>query len=146
MYQFGFIGGHVAFQDRVNLAPTATYRHERTPAAAGQPIVACSPALPACNTADAIDVSDVMRDMYDTDVQAAFAQVVSRLFGVDTRPSDGSVFSVVRVDGRGFAVGNPCTAGATSCVAIPAGVARLVATLRALDEQQLKDASCAALR
>ncbi len=69
------------------------------------------------------------------------------LYGRDQRPVDGSIFSFQRADGRGFLAGSPCgTPPTASCTEIPAGVARLVADLRALDQQQLQDLTCAPLR
>lgn len=144
-YRFGQTGGHVAYEDQVTLTPPASYQHSRTPINTDPPTLSCAPALPACNTATAIDVSDVMRDIADPDVQKALAMATPPLYGRDTRPSDGSVFSFERNDKRGFLVGSPCT-GAAACTDIPPGITRLVETLRALDQQQLKDPTCAALR
>jgi hypothetical protein len=144
-YRYGETGGHVAYEDQVTLAPAASYQHTRRPVGTDPATLSCSPALPACNTATAIDVSDVMRDIADPDVQKALAMATPPLYGRDTRPVDGSVFSFQRADNRGFLAGLPCT-GAAACVEIPPGITRLVETLRALDQQQLKDATCSALR
>jgi len=145
IYRFGMTGGHVVYEDRVTLTPAASYLHERVPRSTDPISLSCAPPLPACFTA-AITVSDVMRDVADPDVQKALASSTPPLYGSDPRPVDGNIFSFQRGDGRGFLAGGPCTGSGTSCVAIPTGIVRLVATLRALDEQQLKDASCASLR
>ena len=145
VYRFGMTGGRVIYEDRVTLTPPASYLHARVPVATDPISLSCAPPLPACDAA-AIDVSDVMRDVADPDVQKALALATPPLYGTDPRPVDGNIFSFQRGDGRGFLAGGQCTGSGTSCVAIPAGIVRLVATLRALDEQQLKDASCASLR
>jgi hypothetical protein len=145
-YRFGMTGGHVIYEDRVTLSPPASYQHARIPVATDPPSLQCSPALPACNATDLIDVADVMRDIADADVQKALAMTTPPLYGVDSRPFDGSIFSFQRSDGRGFLAGSQCPNTSSSCIPLPAGITRLVATLRALDEQQLKDPSCAALR
>ena len=92
-----------------------------------------------------------MRVIFDADVQDALSKPADPsmplIFGRDNRPVDSPIFRFSRGDGREFFVGGPCPTGsATSCKAIPAGIARLEAELRALDQQQLADASCAALR
>jgi hypothetical protein len=90
-----------------------------------------------------------MRDIADAHVQAALRAATPPLYGNDPRPYDGTVFSFIRADGRGFFAGDACNGGGgtgTSCVPIPAGITRLVADLRALDQQQLADPSCAGLR
>jgi hypothetical protein len=89
-----------------------------------------------------------MRAIADADVQAALAMPAPPIYGRDTRPVDGSIFQFRRADGRGFLAGTACSSGSTlpACNDVPVGVARLVNLLRALDEQQLRDPSCAALR
>src|SRR5687767_7509340 len=65
------------------------------------------------------------------------------LYGLDSRPVDGTVFEMRRADGRGFLVGAPCRSDVvTPCVAIPVGIQRLVNRLRALDAQQLATPWC----
>jgi hypothetical protein len=143
-YRFGMTGGNAVYEDRATLTPPASYLHERIPRLTDPVSLSCAPPLPSCDAA-AVDVYDVTRGVADADVQKALAMAMPPVYGIDPRPYDGSIFSFQRGDGRGFLAGEACTGSAISCVAIPAGVARLVATLRALDEQQLKDASCATL-
>jgi len=144
-YRLGETGGLAAYEESFTLTPPASYRHTRTPRLTDPPDVTCAPALPPCNSADSIDVADIMRDLAHADVQKAPAMATPPLYGRDTRPVDGTVFELRREDGRGFLVGFAC-GSATGCVEIPAGIAKLVEDLRALDQQQLKDPSCAALR
>ena len=90
-----------------------------------------------------------MRAIADADVQAALAVPTPPTYGRDTRPVDGTIFQFLGADGRGFLAGGACGSGGGlpgTCVEVPIGITRLVNTLRALDEQQLADPSCAALR
>jgi len=146
-YQYGAIGGRRATVDRSFLAPGNQYMHVRTALVAGSgAAVACSPPMPPCGADDVITAYDVeVHDLPAADVQDALAQGTPPLFGVDTRPSDGSVFEFSRADGRGFLVGEPCVDADPSCVAIPAGIARVRRRLQDLDTQQLRASECAAL-
>ena len=151
IYQYGNTGGHTAFEDRAMLTPPAGYRYIRSALATDPVDVSCAPPLPTCGLANAIDGVDIMRVILDADVQDALSKPVDPnmplIFGRDGRPADAPIFRFTRSDGRLFFVGGPCPTGsATSCKEIPAGVARLVTQLRALDQQQLADPSCVALR
>jgi hypothetical protein len=108
----------------------------------------CAPAMPLCHS-EAIDVADVMSDLADADVQAALIPDSSghpRFFGQSTNGEvDLGNFRIMGAGG-GFGVGVDCPSSAAStCTPIPAGVAKLVADLRALEAQQLADPSCSAL-
>jgi hypothetical protein len=144
-YRYGQTGGLVATYDTIELFPPSSYAHTRYPLVTDPPSAACSPALPACDTAGVLDVSDIMHDIADNDVANALAMATPPTFGTDPRPYDGTIFQFLRADGRGFLAGDAC-AGSAACVEIPGGIVRLVADLRALDTQQLADPSCASLR
>jgi hypothetical protein len=101
------------------------------------------PALPACGDATQIDVSDILRDLADPDVVLAMAMATPPLYGFDQRPVDGTMFQVLRGDGHGFLAGGSCDTGAFCHGPVPAGIARLVSDLEALDQLQLADPSCA---
>jgi hypothetical protein len=150
VYLYGSIGGKVAYQDQVTIAPSttspataATYVLTRS-SDGGSSGVSCSPAFPTCGSPSALDVSDVMTDILDSVVQKYLSQKTSTplLFGLDTRPVDGPIFSFQRGDGHGFLVGAPCN-GASGCTEISPPIAKLVADLRALDQQQLQASACA---
>jgi hypothetical protein len=148
-YTFGLTGGLVAYVDIATLTPPALYTYVRSPG--GSRLVApalrsCSPALPACLTDGAIDVADIIADLAQADVQQSFAAVTPPIYGVDSRPVDGSIFEVDRATGGSFLVGGDCPPTSSSCRPIPAGVAKLVADLRALNDQQLADPACSTLR
>lgn len=145
-YRYGPNGGFVAYSDESTLTPPAAYKRERRPNGSTTVSKSCSPALPACDTADAVDLADILRDLADADVQKALAAKAPPLYGYDSRPVDGSVFSVLRADGRGFLMGGPCPVGTGTCMAIPPGITKLAQDLVALDQEQLKDPSCAPLR
>lgn len=150
IYIYGSIGGKVAYQDQVTIAPSttspataATYVLTRS-SNGGSSGVSCSPAFPACGSPTALDVSDIMADILDPVVQKYLSTkgATAFLFGLDTRPIDGPIFSFQR--GGAFLVGAPCN-GATGCTEIPAAIEKLVADLRALDQQQLQSPACAAV-
>ena len=156
VYIYGDIGGLRVSQDQVTIAPSpasprdqATYVRTRNnvDGAAG---ISCNPPFPACGDTSSIDVSDIMADIQDPVVQKYLTSDPSKapFLGFDTRPIDGTAFSFMRGDGHGFLVGQACgtSSSASSCVPIPPTIDKLVKDLRALDNQQLGAASCAALR
>jgi len=156
VYIYGDVGGLRVSQDQITIAPSptspgtsATYTRTRN-YVDGSPGVSCAPAFPSCGDAAAIDVADIMADLHDPAVQKALTSDPAKpqFYGFDTRPVDGTAFSFMRGDGHGFLVGQACgtSSSASSCVTIPTGIDKLVKDLRALDEQQLRSASCAALR
>ena len=143
-YSYGEIGGFVAYTDQAVLGPTE-YRYARSPSGLAAEPIACAPPLPACDTPNAIDIADIKRDLAHPDVQAALSLKSPPLYGRDTRPNDLSVFALTASTGGGFLLGTTCPASASSCIAIPAGIAKLVADLRALDQQQPGDPACKGL-
>jgi hypothetical protein len=149
-YRYGDTGGLVAYEDVATLKPPASYAYERTSRVTDPASSSCAPAMPPCGVEDLYSPADVMRAIGDTDVQKALAMATPPIYGRDTRPVDGSIFQLLRADGRGFLAGGACGSGGplpgAACVEVPVGITRLVNVLRALDEQQLRDASCAALR
>jgi hypothetical protein len=145
-YTFGYDGGLVAYSDDATISPPDHYHHVRTRYHVdGSPTAECSPAFPACGAPDVITVLDITRDLADPDVQAAFANTTTPVYGLDQRPVDGPIFSVKRSDGRGFLVGAPCVAS-TNCTEIPRGVKTLADHLKQLDAQQLAGAECASVK
>jgi hypothetical protein len=148
-YRYGDTGGFVAYEDVATLAPPTSYSYDRTARVTPPPGGSCAPALPPCGLEDAYGPSDITRAVADADVQAALAMPTPPTYGRDTRPVDGTIFQFLRADGRGFLAGGACDSGGGLpgvCVDVPAGITRLVNTLRAVDAQQLADPSCAALR
>jgi hypothetical protein len=144
-YRFGAIGGRTAYDDESTISPPNQYRHVRTSHLGAGSTTECAPALPACTTGAAWSLADVAAALGDPDVAAAFARATPPLFGHDSRPVDGQVYSVVRADGHGLLVGGPCAVGEAGCVAIPAGVDSLVGLLRQIDQTLLALPACAGL-
>ncbi|MBC8133134.1 MAG: hypothetical protein H7X95_09150 [Deltaproteobacteria bacterium] len=138
-------GGFVAMVDTATLTPPNSFRYDRQSfvSDAGQPT--CAPALPACSDPTRIDVSDIERAIAHADVQRAFALFSPPFYG-DRGIADGPSISVLRPGPRGFSAGIPCNVPSATCVPIPAGVATLVAQLRALIRQQTADPTCAAFQ
>jgi len=143
-YEYGYIGGFVAFADRSSLAPGNKYTHSRMAVRGGGASMSCSPPMPRCGAQDIITAYDIeVHDLGRADVKAALAESTPPLFGRDSRPVDGSVFEFTRADGRGFLVGDDCAGGGPgACRAIPAGIAQLKTRLLELDRQQLTAPDC----
>ncbi len=136
-------GGMVLFELSSTIEADGTFRLTRV-SHGGAPDVSCEPALPDCGSAS-LDLDDVTRAVLHRDVgQALRTGTEPLLFGHDSRPVDGTVARIV-VDGVVLEVGTPCDGQAT-CVPIPAGISRLVATLDALTSQQSSDSSCDSVR
>jgi beta-N-acetylhexosaminidase len=97
----------------------------------------CTPALPACGAPGVVSVSTIVQDLAAADVQAAFSLAAPPVYGVDERPEDGQVWSIVLAGagagaGRIF-VGGPCPSPIMdSYRPIPAGVQRLADDLKSL--------------
>src|SRR5690606_15690238 len=91
---------------------------------------------------DAVTMSEVLAALAHADVVAAF-DAAPVLYGRDTRPVDGQVFSVTQ-SGATVLVGAPCTGGGVGeCTPIPPGVQALVDLLAALTEERRAEEPCA---
>jgi hypothetical protein len=147
-YAFGQTGGLVASSDESTLSPPAHYVRTRTTfrGADGPTTMTCAPALPTCGANDVISLLDITRDLADADVVAAFALTTAPVYGVDSRPVDGTIFFVRRGDGRSLYVGSDCGTGQSGCVAVPRGVRFLADQMNALASQMLAAPECAAFR
>jgi hypothetical protein len=107
--------------------------------------ITCMQTVP-CGTSGRLDVNAVMNAIRSQDVQTALSMATPPLYGIDSRPVDGSVFVLHRAsDGHSFMVGSDC-GGASGCTPIPAGISSLVTMLRNLDTQELAEPGCEALR
>lgn len=142
---FGPTGGNGLYEDSSTLSPPWSYSHTRTARRIDPVALKCTPPLPACGTADVDFVLAIVKDLADPDVEAAFASNTTPIYGKDQRPVDGTVYSVVRGDGKSILVGSPCiSVSLSSCRPIPAGVERLVTDLKLLDKKMLQSTDCAA--
>jgi hypothetical protein len=146
-YTYDLTGGLGVVNVQTTLAPPASYRHTKTfvNIADPPPPLSCTPAIPTCGDPARIDVSDITRDLGDPDVVHAMAAITPPLYGLDSRPTDGVMFRVLRDDGHGFLSGPPCDTGEFCHGPVPTGISRLVGDLQALDQQQLADPGCVAL-
>jgi hypothetical protein len=136
VYDYGQDGGLVLYVDRVTLSDRATYRLSRTTTGNAPATVLCTLDLPSCGDASRVDVADIDAAVEDPDVQAALARPTPPIYGRDTRPVDGSIFTFHRASGGGFGVGAPCGDDDSDCTPAPAGIQRLVTLLGALDTQE----------
>ena len=135
---WGNVGGLVAYVDRSEVVPCATYNHRRDPTFTDPISIECSQELMACPSGR-LGLSDLLATLAHADVAAARA-AAPVLYGRDLRPVDGTVFQIV-IGADVIEVGADCT-GAPGCVAIPDGVTALVELLRALDAQELGMGEC----
>ena len=153
LYDYGFIGGLVAYRDHARLFPNsingADYGMWRTYTSRGTEattvVATCPVGLPQCGDPAAIDIGDIIADLGDPAVQAALlgTDPSPLLFGLDTRPVDSPIFSIKR-GAREMLIGAPCN-GASGCAEIPPALAKLENDLVALDRQQLASPRCAAI-
>ena len=137
---WGDNGGLVAFRDESALATCRAFQRKRSAPSDGGSF-SCATQLGACD-AGPVAVGEVERALAHPDVVAAFAAATTPVFGVDSRPVDGTVFEITRI-GKSIDVGSDCGASsAPACVPIPPGVAALAVVLKALDTQELAKPAC----
>jgi len=137
---FGWSGGFVAFSDLITISPCRSFAVERTVGRGGGSDAMCQNeiASDAMITADAIDAA-----LAEPAVQAAFA-AAPKLFGTDSRPVDGSVYSL-ELGGATVEVGGECGGGGGlggTCTEIPSALGALVSLLQALVTQQMALPDC----
>jgi hypothetical protein len=137
---WGDNGGLVVFRDETSLATCRDFQRKRTSAADGGSF-SCTTQIGACEAAP-VAVGDVERALAHPDVVAAFAAATTPVYGVDSRPVDGTVFEITR-NGKSIDVGGDCGASsAPACIPIPPGVSALAAVLKSLDTQELAKPAC----
>jgi hypothetical protein len=143
---WGQNGGNAVSVEQSVVNPCRTYIHTRSPLATTNVVSpplnnTCTLQLSACGSME-YDVGDITDTLARDDVQKAFAQSPI-VYGNDNRPTDGTVFRIVY--GKAVVeVGTPCvTQGPDkACNPIPEGIAVLVKTLRAIDDQELQKPPC----
>jgi hypothetical protein len=140
--RFGRGGGFINTTTTARLDPpgvlTITYQ-----SSAGEK--SCSPPLPACGIED-LDLSDIVRDLADPDVQAVLREASPPLFG--QAAADAGTFRFQDPAGHGFQFASAdCSTASSpsSCTVPPQGIVRLVADLDALEALGLSDPACATL-
>jgi len=148
-YTFGYSGGLVAYTSSASIAPGRVFTYTRTPVR-GFPDAgpsSCTTSIDHCSvtTVGRITTLHLINALNNSDVMAAFNGSRDTLYGRDTRPVDGSIFIINRMDGARIQIGSPCS-GASGCIEIPAGVAQLQEVLNNLINQELQNPQCSALR
>jgi hypothetical protein len=144
-YVYGFVGGQQVFTDLVTLAPPGSYTVAQTPVPSDTDASAsCAPPLPTCGDDNAIDVSDIMRDLADPTVQLLLSLTTTQtiMLGVRVTPDD-PLFTFQKSGTVGFQLGASCWNGLANCTDIPRSVSKLETDLIALDKQQRQDPTCA---
>lgn len=135
---FTSLGGRAASRDTVTLGAPRRFLFERTFTDASP--LRCETTLVGCASMG-VDARTVSAALSDPEVQAAFTRAPV-LYGVDSRPSDGTVLSLRRGSAE-VLVGDPCrTGGGADCVSAPPGVQRLVDVLNALKDQETLREPC----
>lgn len=148
-YEYGAVGGMVAWSSRAFLLGGARYKYQRTYYLGPRVMTAsCSPDIPPC-TADAeVTPPAINKAFAHGDVQKAFELKTPMFYGRDTRPVDGMAFEVKRTwDGHSFLIGSPCSTPPVveqACTEIPPGLTVLRELLLKLDQQQLGHPLCQA--
>jgi hypothetical protein len=135
---WGYNGGLTAYDDQSVITPCRTYTHTRHTSGNTSDLV-CTQDLATCRDPDT-GSAQINVVLQNADVQAALA-AAPVVYGVDYRPTDGSVFRV-QVGNAIVDIGSPCTADA-GCRPIPQGIAALRDQLVQLDAQELRGPSCA---
>ena len=140
-YEYGAVGGMVAWSSRAFLLGGATYRYQRTWYRNPQTTASCSPFIPPCTSGARVTSRMINQAFADADVQKAFESKTPIFYGLDTRPVDGTAFEVKRIsDGHSFLIGSACSE--RQCTEIPPGLAALRELLLKLDQQQLEHPFC----
>jgi len=144
---FGYDGGLVAYSDSYALDGEGQMPVERIDLSGRDGgIASCSPPLPTCGAPGVVSISTIAQDLTDADVQLAFGLTLSHVYGVDSRPSDGAVWSISRASGGNILVGNPCLSPMmNSCQPIPPGIQRLADDLKSLAAAAVAAPECAEL-
>lgn len=139
---WGQNGGFACTVDTSSLASCSTFSHQRVAAACDPIDRSCANVVPLCEggAADLVTVADVAAALAHPDVARALS-VAPVLYGVDSRPVDGTVFRL-DVGSARIEVGSCATA---SCSDVPAGVRALEGVLEALTAQELLRGECAAV-
>jgi len=145
---FGRDGGNAPYWDVNRLTASGfilTRNYSLRAEHDGAATATCSPSLPPCGTVDAVTLASINADLALSDVQALWSlpQSPVPLFGTDSRPVDGTVYSIALDDGRKVLVGGQCASPTmSSCRYIPAGLVSLVQDLQKLATAMLADPVC----
>jgi hypothetical protein len=149
-YEYGAVGGMVAWSSRAFLFGEAKYAYQRTYHVHPKMTTAsCSPDIPPCTAHSSVTARAINEAFAHADVQRAFESTTPIFYGRDTRPVDGTAFEVKRTsDGHSILIGSPCSTRPVVvgqlCTEVPPGLKALRDLLLKLDQQQLAHPSCRA--
>lgn len=132
--EWGLTGGFVPFNDVSSLDACAVFLHRRP---TKPPMASCTQDIVECT--GLVSPRELTAAMADPDVQAAIA-AAPILYGGDSRPSDGQVFTMQLGDAT-VEVGSPCE-NFPDCRPIPGGVQQLATLLGTMTKQQLSREPC----
>lgn len=141
-YEYGPVGGLVAYTDRSYLSPGNRYRHVRTPVRGDGATLSCEVPVPACSMAYLTTAFYLAPRLANPEVTAALSPSSPPLFGFDERPMDGTVLELKTARGS-LLMGSECGTR-TPCRAIPQVIRELKSQLLNLDTQQLAMPACQA--
>lgn len=135
-WTFGAFGGNAGGMITATLTPPGVLTITTEP-----PLRSCTPMLPACGSPDKIDISDIVADLADPDVQAALAALAPPTFGA-VLPDRGA-FRMRDAQSHGFTVeAGLCAGRALPCTDPPTGINRLVGDLAQLEQDGLDTVTC----
>jgi hypothetical protein len=146
---FGATGGMVAYVDQYTMSPTTgltitrNYNGRGSSSMDGGTVHSCTPTLPDCGAPSVVSLSTIVADLNDSEVKAAFALGGTLVYGLDPRPSGGSMWSIALASGGEMLVGVSCPPPtSSSCWPIPAGIQRLASDLQSLAAAMIAQTPC----
>jgi hypothetical protein len=135
VFTWGSNGGLVAYVDTSKLDTPNVYTHSRDQLRNGAPLM-CQTRVAGCPSPLLAEINAGLESSVVMDAIRAHT-----VYGVDSRPVDGTVFRIT-IGSDYVDVGGPCAGAGTGCIAIPAVVQTLVNNLKALDAQELAKKAC----
>jgi Pacifastin inhibitor (LCMII) len=148
---FGYDGGNAIYWDVNRLTATTfsiTRNYSMRAGFDGATTASCSPSLPVCGSTGAVTIATITADLAQADVQSSLGVPPNPvpIYGMDTRPTDGAIYSIALDDGRKVFVGGQCASPAmSSCRYVPAGLVQLTQDLQKLASAMISDPACKAV-
>ncbi len=108
--------------------------------------ISCSVPFAMCGAPDLFDISDLIRELEDADVQQALSQSPAPFYGDKVVSSTAFSFSSGSSGAFSVVIDHECVTATAACVPTPPGVHRLVADLVAMANAGLQTPACASVR
>ena len=142
---WGRIGGFTPYDVVYTVSPCNTQAVQiESFSAVDSDALRCERVAPGCDADDRITLPMVLDQL--AAVAATNAFEFGNVFGLDSRPVDGQVFSIV-FEGRELLIGDPCAEGSTNCTNPPAVVLELADLLWDFGrDMENTEPSCANIR